>query len=123
MLLVIFSLNISTRINNISLFLYNFIIFGLFEIFVLFFKADGFIIAVLNFALFLWFDFFFGDFDIWYSPATFRHNFSFPVKAAYLHRKNLWRRVLEANKKLFSGNKNRYCQSNLEEQRKRYVNP
>ena len=47
-----------------------------------------------------------GDFDIWYSPATLRHNFSFPVYTApfqwrlliYIG-KNLWRRVLEANKK------------------------
>ena len=42
--------------------------------------------------------------------------------------KNLWRGVSEANKKLFSKKlfsekKNWFCQSNLEEQRKSYVNP
>ena len=44
--------------------------------------------------------------DIWYSPATLRYNFSFPVHTApfqwrlliYIE-KNLWRTVLEANKK------------------------
>ena len=47
-----------------------------------------------------------GDFDIWYSPATFRHNFSLQVYAAPFQwrllifiGKNLWRIVLEANKK------------------------
>ena len=45
---------------------------------------------------------------MWYSPATFHHNFSLQVyatpfqwtPAAYFHKKkNLWRRVLEAKKK------------------------
>ena len=47
-----------------------------------------------------------GDFDIWYSPTTFRYNFSFTVCAAPFQwrmpiyiRKSLWRRVSEANKK------------------------
>ena len=47
-----------------------------------------------------------GDFDIWYTPGTFRHNFSFQVYAARFQwrlliyiGKNLWRTVLEANKK------------------------
>ena len=31
--------------------------------------------------------------------------------------------MLEANKKLFSGNKNRFCQSNLEGKRKSEINP
>ena len=46
------------------------------------------------------------DFDIWYSPATFCHNFSFPVYTVPLQwrlliyiGKNLWGRVFEANKK------------------------
>ena len=49
------------------------------------------------------------DFDIWYSLATFRHNFSLQVWAApfqwkplILIGKNLWCRVLEANKKQVS---------------------
>ena len=48
----------------------------------------------------------YGDFDIWYSLATFRLNFSFQVYAAPLQwrlliyiEKNLWHRVLKANKK------------------------
>ena len=46
------------------------------------------------------------DYDIRYSPATFRHNFSLQVYAASFQwrlliyiGKNLWLRVLEANKK------------------------
>ena len=46
------------------------------------------------------------DFDIWYSPPTFCHNFSFPVYTAPFQwrlliyiRKNLLHGVLEANKK------------------------
>ena len=45
------------------------------------------------------------DYDIWYSPVTFSiilftsiHS-TVPVKAAYFYWKNLWHRVLEANKK------------------------
>ena len=62
---------------------------------------------------------------MWHSLAFFRHNFSFPLYAApfqwrlliYIG-KNLWCRVLEANKKqvprkILSGNKNQFCQSNI----------
>ena len=63
------------------------------------------------------------DFDIWYSPPTFCHNFSFPVYTAPFQwrlliyiRKNLLHGVLEANKKQvplkrLTGNKNQFCQS------------
>ena len=71
-----------------------------------------------------------GDYDIWYSPVNFCHNFSSQVYAVpfqwrllifirkkpfRLNRRSQW----EANpsKKLFSEN-NWFCQSNLEEQRK-----
>ena len=50
-----------------------------------------------------------GGSDIWYSPATFRHNFSLQVYGASFQwsllifiGKNLWRRVSEANKKQVS---------------------
>ena len=48
------------------------------------------------------------DFDIWYSPATFRHNFFLQVDAAPYQWKllifigeNLWSRVLEAKRSKF----------------------
>ena len=75
-----------------------------------------------------------GDFDIWYLPATFCPNFSFQVYTEPFQ----WRpliyiektcdRVLEVNKKQVPlksyslGNKNRFCQSYIEEQRKSYIN-
>ena len=62
---------------------------------------------------------------MWHSLAFFRHNFSFPVYTVpfqwrlliYIG-KNLWCGVLEANKKqvprkILSGNKNQFCQSNI----------
>ena len=49
------------------------------------------------------------DFDIWYSPGTFRHNFSLQIYAAQFQwrpvifiGKNLWTRVVRANKKQVS---------------------
>ena len=64
----------------------------------------------------------------------FSVNFSFQVytvpfwwRLLIFIRKNLWQRVLEANKKqvllksYFAESKNWFCQSNLEEQRKSYI--
>ena len=42
-----------------------------------------------------------------------------PVKVAYFHQKKLSYSL----KKLFSKNKNWFCHSNIEEQRKSYINP
>ena len=51
-----------------------------------------------------------------------------PVMAAYFHKKNLWCRMFRSQQetsssgKILSENKNWFCQSNLDEQRKSYIN-
>ena len=71
-----------------------------------------------------------GDYDIWYSPRTLSHNCSLQLCSTisvkvlvFIEKKFVMLNVgnlkeASSAKKLFSENKNWFCQSNLEEQKK-----